>query len=768
MTIKRLRLFGLMVFITAVIVTACKDEFSEEDFLSKQYDLANSKHKRDSAYLASLNKDQADTFIAALNEAGDLMAVTIVVREDGAPVSGVAISFIGGTPEAPASGGRTSAVTPVTTGADGTAVVERMPIGRHTISLSKSGYATAIALVDFGTPGNPQAITNTVNGVTQTTYVAPKKRFENISFPLFSTAAGGRIATVKGNVTQERDLTNLTPEIPQNLTLRADLSGLLNLGGSGQQPSGSVTIFSYVIDGGGLGVATVDNTTGAYTMTLPASTVGGGLSGLRILVPELEGNQRLAINGIDDGTGTAKKIATGPEFRDIPTKWGGNINTTSGTVTVFGAKVVFPTPPAAGKGFAFDFTAQPRSIPTGTISSTSNQNVGGVTYKITNRGAGYTSTPTVALSGSGSVVTAPVARLRAAVSQLTRTAAGSGYTFINVNLVKVDPFAAETILGDLAVTPVSGGLPATFDPASFINEFNFGVNSPRTNIADAASFKVTVTGDGTGATVSAVIDASLDRIVISDGGSGFNAAPTITVSGGGASTQGTIQVVDFPTQWNVTPNNAGNTIPYSVLPQNIFFSYPATVVSDGFTSDDVNYHTSGIGTLESSFNSILGSVAANSGQVVLKNPGITLRTSDFWSAKPAVIIVDDAPRKADVALYISNTNLGELDFNFFNDFGNGYNTPFQFTVAPAIAGEPGTGASFLLYHNYDATTGEYSLNGGVTRLNGGTGYVPNLNRKAAEADNISTNGISLPALQPGKEYIVDVKYGTGERKVIVN
>ncbi len=750
-----------MAFISTMVLVACEDDFTEEDFLNQQNKLALEKAKADSAYLASLNKQQAEEYVAALNASGDLMAVTILVREDGAPISGATVTFTGGEPEA-IGNGRTQVTASATSGADGNAVFDRLPIGRHTVVISKTGYASASAQVNFGTPGAPIAITTTVNGITRTTFIAPIKRFENLAFPLFSTdASSTKTATVNGTVTFENDLTNLTPEIPQNLTLKADLSFLVNY----NSPSGSVSVTQYQLNSTGLGSAVVNNSTGAYSMLLPASA--SGYANLRLLVPELTGTQRIAVNAVDDGTGNTVTIPTGPEFRNIPTKWGGNATGFTNVPFVFGAKAVFPAPPAAGKGFTFDFTAQPRSLTAGTINTTTNDFLGSDIYKITNRGA-YTGTPTVAISGGGGTVTIqPLARMRAAVTSITRTAAGSGYTFMNVNLVKVDALAVETVIGDFAVTPVTGGLPATFDPSTFINEFSFGTNSPATNIADAASFKLTVTGNGTGATVSGTISVSLDRVIISDIGSGFTSAPTITLTGGGGTTQATIQSLEFPVQWNLIPNNAGNTVDYSVMPDDLYLYFPPTATSGGFSTSSVDYHSSGIGTLESSFQNLYNSLTASGGDINLINPGIVLRTSNFWAVKPQVVISDETPRVPEVFFYISNTNTGEIDINFWNDFGNGYNTPFQMTIQPSIAGAPGVGAQWLIQHSFNSTSGEYSLNS-WNRLSGGSGYLDNLNRKGQQSDNISTTGIALPTLQAGSVYVVDVTYGTGFKTIDVD
>ncbi len=761
MILKRLKLFGFMALISTLVLVACQDDFSEEDFLKQQNELAIQKAKRDSAYLASLNQEQAEAYIASLNAAGDLLATTILVREDGAPVSGVTVTFTGGEPEAVGTNGRSQVTLSATTGADGNAVFDRLPIGRHSILLSKAGYATATAQVNFGTPGAPITVQTTVNGNTKTTYLPPIKRFESLTFPMFSTdASSAKTATVKGVVNFESDLTNLTPEIPQNVTIVADLSFLINFG----SPSGTVSVTNYQFDAPGLGRAVVNNTTGAYTMRLPAST--NGYSNLRLIIPELEGPQRLAINGIDDGSGTVRTIPTGPEYRNIVTKWGANAGGTSSTVTVAGAKIVAPAPPAAGRGFRFTYTAQPRSLGTGTISNTTNQNIGGITYKISSRGSGYTSTPQVAVGTPANLATAE-ATLRAAVSAITVTSVGTNYSNFTVTLNKVGPAPGFVVtpLGNYTVFQTAGPLPTTIDPALFANQFNFGVNNPSLNIADVSSFTVTLSGNGTGGAITGVVSTALDRVVINNGGVNFTAAPTFTITGGGSTNQATIQVVDFPVQWNASFDNSGNTTPYPVVPSQMYLRFPATAVSGSFDNTfpfDLA-PSGGVGAIESFNNSILNLVTVNAGQIVNRNPGTVLRTSNSWSVAPELIVVDNVPVTATGSVNINS--LGAVTgVNIFNTGAN-YNTPWQFTISPTIAGAPGTGAQVLNAHAFNANTGIYSWNG-TSILFGGADYLQNLNRKNADSgSNLSGN---LPTLQSGKEYIFDIRYGTGFRTVQVN
>ncbi|HEY0654814.1 MAG TPA: hypothetical protein VGD65_16870, partial [Chryseosolibacter sp.] len=110
---KRLLIFGLMAAITSLAILSCKDDFNEEDFLQKQADLKlrqdSVNRRRDKALLDTLSKEAVQEWIAATNESGDLMAVTLMVRENGVPVQGVSVSLTSSTPNE-ISSGRTKAI----------------------------------------------------------------------------------------------------------------------------------------------------------------------------------------------------------------------------------------------------------------------------------------------------------------------------------------------------------------------------------------------------------------------------------------------------------------------------------------------------------------------------------------------------------------------------------------------------------------------------------------------------------------------------------
>src|SRR6218665_2039945 len=195
---NKLRIAATLSIAAALAFVACKDQFSEEDFLKSQSELAlqrdAEKRKRDSV----ANATQADSYIKALNAAGDLMSVTLLVRENDQPIEGVKVTITGATGET--SGTATPAPLTGTTSADGTVVFPKVTIGQSTIAIAKDGYLPATALVNFGTPDDPNPVVT--NGVT--TYTPPPKRTQNLLLPAFAAVSGyASTATVKGKVTIE-------------------------------------------------------------------------------------------------------------------------------------------------------------------------------------------------------------------------------------------------------------------------------------------------------------------------------------------------------------------------------------------------------------------------------------------------------------------------------------------------------------------------------------------------------------------------------------
>jgi hypothetical protein len=784
MNMRRLKVVSFAAIIATVGFVACKDDFNEEDFLKLQDKLAQEKQQRDSSLAASLTEAAAQDYLNALNEAGDLMGVSILLRENNEPVAGATVTFNGSSQEVPPTNGRVNATFSAQTDASGVAVFERVPIGRHSIRITKTGYLAATALVDFGTPPSAndlKQITTTVNGITKTTFIAPEKRSENISVPLFSNdAAAGKVATVRGKITIETDLTNLAPEIPQNLTIQANLRNALN---NVISVDGSASIYSYAIADGGIGTAAVNNTTGEYSITLPA--LANGLSGVSFIIPELIADQTIAINGADDGSGNIRTLANGPERRtNVPARWFynvdqfGNVSThnTSGLVTVSSAKVIFPEPAASGRGFVPTYTAVSRSIETGTYGDDGDNEeaIGGTTLRLTSRGSGFTSAPAVAFSGTGTVATTS---LRGFVSGASVSAGGTGYpASTQVVLEFVEIASNGTTINGLgmsfssSVTTTAGGALPTGAVTIPTSGYGYVGSNPFFTSAGISGFGVRVRDANTLAIITPTTAATFDvtrttevnAVHVTTAGK-YSAAPTLTISGGGG-TGATAVIAEYRTQFDIAlPAASAITVPYKVTPSSFAFVFPSTSVSNGFTQATalVDLITS-LGSTSVASSSFLGNLTTDGTNLVPRASaaGFTFRTSSSWAVAPTLQITDRTRTKGIATVNINNTT-GQVTGVTINTAPSGYDA-LSLQLEPMFAGAPGTGALIVANTTTDVNSKEVTL-GSISVTSGGSGYRSNVNRNN---QNPAIGGI--PALKPGQTYVVNIELGTGERKLLVN
>lgn len=769
---KRLLIFGMMTAIVSLGIFACKDDFNEQDFLKLQSDLKlkqdSISRARDFAAVDQTSKQAVEEYIAAVNEAGDLMAVTLMVRENGVPVPGVSVSLTTGTANS-ISSGRTKAVQTASTDNSGNVVFENVVIGSGTISFSKTGYVGATATVDFGQPAAPQQITTTVNGTTITKYIPPVKRFEEAVVQMFSTANTGSTATITGRVIIENDVTNTTPEVPSGVVIRANLANLVS--------GNNEFITGYTLaDNSALGVATVA-ANGTYTMTVPALAAGLNIP---LIIPNIEGTCRMAVNGYDDGTGTAVALPS-PEYRDVPSTWGPQAPDGFGITVpnVAGARLVFPAAPAVGSGLSFDFAPVGKPIGTGTISASQTASVGGAFYRISNRG-NYSNgpAPTVSIGnggGSGSGATAR-ATMQTYVSSLTVTDVGSGYAgYIRVNITRERNTGGDVNEGYIDVAAVGDKLPATIDLTTFVGAYGFHPETKKVmGSSDLKALKITLTAPpgsvlGTGGQVTAVFKTEVASVQILTGGDGYTSVPTFSFTGAGlpdgSADHATIDVVNFPRFWTITPNNA-NTSDYAVMPT-FSVTYPPSPAGTIAAEANVDVFTSS-GSQESNNVSLAGLLTIAGGDVVKRNSNVQLRTNTESGAQPTIVVTPVLPVNAERTLtgaHISASNGSISSFPGGLDNGDGYSSPVTVTVLPAITGAPGSGAVISLTNTFDVNTLEYTWTGSVTFLNRGSGYLRNLNRKLQDSGTLPSSDVNV---QPGKTYTVNIDYGTGRRRVNVN
>ncbi len=784
MILRKLKLFGMIAIVASVTILACKDDFTEEDFLKLQNELAKEKEKRDSAYLEAMTREQAESFIAALNEAGDLLSITVLVRDDNTPVAGVSVSIASGSAEI--TNGRTKEEVTVVTDASGRAVFERVTIGDNVISLSKANYVSASARVDFGNPPVPVAIVTTINGTSVTRYIAPAKRFENFALPLYSeSATEGNTAVIQGTFRIENDLTNdpnAMDPIPAGLEIAANLSTALANAGAITSSCNCVADYRFTGGEGSLGVATVNTTTGAFSMRVPATANGLNIG---MIYPTVLGTQRIAVrrlNGVD----------ITPEFRQVPVRWDANAVATSNIPQIPGARAVFTynggsAPAPAGRGFTItNFTPVARPLNTGVVSSTGNTTLGNnTTYRINSRGLGYTSAPTVTINGGGGSGATAESFLRILVNSVNITNGGSGYaannhfiefTYIDENGV-VTPYAQTDNF-----MPNGGSLPTGLRPLP--NVLGFAPNGPFVSPNQIQGIGIRVINAFTGLPVTPTTPATIvvDRVTelggieIVNGGTGYTSAPTITLTEGGSPTSNaSVSVPAFRTQFNFSlPTNVATT-PYRVLPSDIQFVYPSNAV-DGQTievSAKVDL-INPIGNTESANQDLIVNLRTDGTNILSLNEGFSFRTNRFWTAPPSVSVVDRVIESAAVNLTINA--VGEVSFNnpvgdVANNSqlipvaantitGQGYDD-ISVAVVPTITGAPGSGAVFNLTTTQNVNSRLVTWGGATTRLSAGAGYLVNLNRTNTARNY--TGGTTPITVQTGKVYNLTIDAGTGVR-----
>lgn len=750
--------------VASMVFLSCKDNFNEQNFLLTQ---AKLKRAADSAALVQKNTAAAAfaaTQVAALNSAGQLLSFTVQVQEDRAPLAGVAVSL--------ANTSGTTAITSATTDANGNAVFINATIGAVTVTISKAGYATAEAIINLGTVvnnNNYTTVSTTGPNGTATTQIIPIKQSVSAVIPIFATTGTSSTATIKGNVQIETDLTNTTFEIPQNVTLTAGFTGAAGTAPAsasftavGNNNSATATIYNFAAgSNGGFGVGVVNNTTGAYSITVPASSIGTGLP-IVVTGPVVTANQTLWINST--GTIPPSPAPVPIKRTDIPGTFTLDGSAPDVIPVVAGATAAFNIPSVAGSGFSFTFTVVPKLLDGGTISGPSATTIGNTGYQLTSRGAGYTSPPTVTVSGASTTATAGP-QMNFYATGLTVTNVGAGYTPSTGGTIDLayTNGSGDQVVNSINFTTTAGGtLPAIVLPTSGIG---FTSTSQAKTINSAVTaFKFNVNGPGvptTAAVITGTFLADVNGVYVNAGSTTYSAAPTFIFAGGGAATQATFGILEFKTQWYATPTNASTT-PYKIMPSAIGFSFPTTSYFGAQLNDNnINWETNGIN--DPTPRVALASFTTDGTNLVSLVPTVKFRTNIFWGATPATSVVSvniKATITTPSLTWSGGTTITGLGTA---TLGSGYD------VAPAVtitvpAGAPGTGAAINLSGGitFSNTTKIFAWDGSTLTVTPGTGYLQFLNRQSTVTPT-TLGTTTTVTTKPGQVYILDLKYGTGKR-----
>lgn len=776
---KNNSLFTLLAFLAfGLFVTSCKDDFSEEDLLRFQVQLGS---EQDSL--------KAVKALAALDSAGAFFDFTISLNNDDSFVAGASVTLYG-----QAAGAVTQ-----TTDASGSTTFTSVTSGGTIVTISGAGYADAVLNVDFPNLANGTNYIITNDGV----YV-PLKASTSVVIPIFAAdGTTGSVGTISGRVEIETDLTDTDFEIPQDI----QIVGVVDVDDANQDSQGGVSISRYAFDNDertGFGVAVVDNTTGLYTMTVPATADG---LNIQLELPNIEATQRLAV-GFVDGIPLAR-----PEFMDVLANFGPSFGT-SNIPTIRGGIALFPAPPAPGAGFSLStFARVPDAINNFDLDSrfdalTRPEDEGDIILQLTSFGAGYTASPDVAITDATGTNGRVEAHVEFAIGGVTVTTAGVGYT-ANEN-VTMDIFAERRITtgtspnlvittqdqligsvvviadatGNLTQTEVNTAVAAEiaantfgFDADDPIYTTTAGIVRQSDNDVDDSDEMETLRVDFTSGTPSTapagtatVSVGRLLRVGLFEAGQDYT-NPTFAFSGGGGTTQAALSVLEYASQWTFALDNTSSA-GYDNLPNDIYFEYqiagltPTVSNTDGGTND-VEEFINGVSGGSFDFISDQILMVNGSGGIAYTDQAATYQTTFVSVQAPAIKVIERTTTPAQARVNINSEGEVTSLSNFTN--GDGYAAEFEVTIEPSIVGAPGSGAMADLI-NGTFSTDEYQWFGGVNIITGGSGFIEDLNQQndinGAESFQFITGSSSID-VRTGDVISVNINYGTGARQVDV-
>ena len=299
-----------------------------------------------------------------------------------------------------------------------------------------------------------------------------------------------------------------------------------------------------VVSIGGVGLIGITNPGSNYT-TAPNVVISAP--------NQSNGIQATAVATITTGAGGVQSIqvtATGSGFTSVPTVTIGAPNVSGGVQATAGATI---------------------------------QGGGVVAITVTQSGSGYTSVPSVSITdGGGSSATADATLSSGIVNSITLTNAGTGYT------------SPPTV-------SISGGGGTNAAALAELTTFAKGtvtilVNNGGSGYTNAANTVVTITGgSGANAAGTAIVSGGqVTQVVMTNPGTGYTSTPTVTITGGGATTNATAtavvnldSIVDVATFSGRVWVAAGRTVTFSAAGSYSDFS---SISAGYFTLTDSTLH----------------------------------------------------------------------------------------------------------------------------------------------------------------------------------
>ncbi len=747
---KKILIGILAVLACGALSTSCESE-SPLDVLRQQHEQADKRAAEQAAAAAAEKEaEEAETAAnaAALAAAGVMTDYTVNLHVDDAPAQNVTVRI---------TDQKESSLS-ASTDANGNAAFVDIEVGSYNVAIQSEDHLDISYLVDFGT------LTKGVHYSTlQDGTIVPHETSEASKIELFGLN-GAQTATIKGVVEIETDLTNNTPEVPQNIGIRANLDAVFNASHSdredGAGPNGSIYIDgSFSFTQGGIGVATVDNTTGEYTMQVPANEEG---TSVELLFPLVESFQRLAysnINGAD----------VAPQVGVLPVVFGADI-TEAPTPDIPGVIAEFDAVPPAGRGFTMPIERRainsilPAQFPSSIDDFPVEEDLLNVRFRAT-QGSGYQISPTVTITAPGSVIQS-IAGIHADMlwdfQSITITEGGSGYpanqdVFIRARFTLEDDMTSDVFLA-IVEADGSGSLPTGIIDLNVPEEFTHQVFDVE------LIFGAT---PGTLPTGTLTYSGKVDAFHVYHPGTGYTTVPDFEISGGDPTEPATLEVIDMAFRHFAELDNSTISQPYVLLPE-IQYTYAAIpgnkITGTRFTASNLNEDgdfSMGqmIDPLEDylkvedyglDFNRSLLNTVGSSGKEV----HAFMHLMSYIT--PEILIIEPEHEQTTANVILKDGKIIGLEDI---QIGKGYNSVYGLTLKTleglTVAGD---GASIALTGFLeDLVTTEHTWSGAYTITSPGSGY--------SEHANIAEEPFSGPAgpitVKNGEVKIINVNYGTG-------
>ncbi|WP_139063631.1 carboxypeptidase-like regulatory domain-containing protein [Flagellimonas eckloniae] len=745
-----------MVLACGVLITSCADNFAEEELLLRQQERSDriaadeaAAEAADEAAEEALSAENAAALTAAAN-----VTYTISLHSDNVPAADVAVTLTNQN-----GGGTTSIVTD----ANGNAAFVDIDLGGYNVSIVSNDYLDSSYLVDFGSPQDGVHY-EWINGSIVALEQSEASKIELLELN------GMQTATITGTVEIETDLTNDTPEVPQEVTIRANLD---NFGGlfehtinsaNGNNNGGDFYIFnSYSLTEGDIGSAVVDANTGEYSMQVPAQEDGTVID---LLIPLVEADQTLGFSSVD-GQDVGVQVGTQAAV------FGPDITATT-TPTIEGVVAQFPEPEAPGRGFTVgNFTTLPRTLSTGVIDNFPLENdLDDIQFRGNPGSDDFQLSPLITVSdpeitdGLGDTAEI-VANMSWALNSFDLISGGNFAAFESVE------FVVRVVYSDATTEDFPTGLSRQANNAGTLTPVSYtDIDIPFNTSKEVVGITITQDIANSQAGVLNVnnigINGSITGFELTNAGHGYTSVPTITVGNQGSpTTRPSLEISEMAFQYTFDLDNSGVTQGYVVLPDVSFELENAIGAFNESTSVTlVTLDADGFQDLSAPQDPLTDGLMVSNGDLVFNDDLFSanvfaIATVDkgltgYSYSEPNVIIVEPIHEQTTADVDVNND--GEITGLFNIIVGSGYTSEYDVTLVTQN-GLPGAGAVLDLI-NFATTseTGEVTWGGNdVIVVESGSGYTEDV--------NISREFFSAPtfiSLKNGETKIVNINYGTGD------